>query len=191
MLSIADGICKLKRYEMYDRYRFDLFMLDSKWRYPNRTWHQTHLTTRSAASSDCSSNWCSQGNIMIWVQRMLTRSNLRRKPMISCRRRRLLRRLIPPYCLSPTIWTFLLWRGLPRVRQGHAKKIQSIRVNALKPTNTPLPHVLPTSETFCIALHSFGRGGQAAGRWLPSTRLVYIKETHVVFVLRSAAGMNP
>lgn len=55
----------------------------------------------------------------------------------------------------------------------------------------PPTHVRPTSETFYVALHTVGRGGQAAGRWLPSTCLVYIKETHVVFVLRSAAGMNP
>lgn len=98
--------------------------------------------------------------------------------------------LIPPTVFPPPFGPFVVARSATG-QTGSCKKIQSIRVNALKPTNTPLPHVLPTSETFCIALHTFGLGGWAAGRWLPSTRLVYIKETHVVFVLRSAAGMNP
>lgn len=177
MLSRADGKCKLK----------------SMARYPNKMWHQTHLTTRSAASSDHSSNWCTHGSIMIWLQRMLTRSTLRRKPVISCRRTRLLRRFDPPLPPFPRHLDLFVVARSATGQTGSCRKIQSIRVNALKPTNTPppLPHVLPTSEAFCIALHTFGRGGRAAGRWLPSTRLVYIKETHVVFVLRSAAGMNP
>lgn len=114
-------------------------MLVLKWTYPNGTWHQTHLTTWSAASSDYSSKWCTQGNIMIWLQRMLTRSTLRRKPVISCRRTRLLRRFDPTLPPFPHHLDLFVVARSATGQTGSCKKIQSIRVNALKPTNTPPP----------------------------------------------------
>lgn len=59
------------------------------------------------------------------------------------------------------------------------------------PLIIPAASLQPHSETCLIALHVFGRGAQAAARWLPCTRLVSVKKTHVVFVLRSAAGTDP
>ncbi len=130
------------------------------------------------------------GKLIIWPQSMLRHDILKGKPRLAAAAHASGSVLI---CLLSTFTplALLLWRGLPEVSQGHAKR----RERGLIPSNpliSPTASPLPPPEPFFIALHMARQRRQAAGgRSLPCTRLVCIKWTHVVFVLRSVADTNP